>query len=129
MRSASLLIGLVGLGSASAAEACRCVRLTPAAAYRQANAVLLGTVREAPDVSAYDRAYRIHVERSWKRQLKGSVSVNSTRSSCLADLRPGEKYLIYVVRDPAGTLRTSACQGNKPADAAGLALAWLAGRK
>lgn len=128
MRSAGVVIVVAALVAAGTAEACRCVRQTPAVAYRQASAVLLGTVRQARDVSRYDRTYRIDVERSWKRPLKGAVAVNSVRSSCLAVFQPGQKYLIYVVTDPAGTLRTSECQGNQRAEDAKPALAWLAGR-
>lgn len=127
MRSASVVAALA-LFAAGAAEACRCVRQAPATAYRQAHAVLLGTVKTSQDVSAYDRTYRIDVERSWKRPIKNTIAVNSVRSSCLADLEPGKAYLMYVVRDPSGTMRTSACE-TQPKAAAGAALAWLESRK
>lgn len=130
IRGAAFLVTLAAIATPmAAAEACRCVQRTPATSYKQAAAVMLGTVSEARDVSPYDRSYRIAVERSWKRSLKGTVAIHSTRSACLAELTPGEKYLIYVVRDTMGRWRTSACLGNRPAADAGSTLAWLAARR
>jgi hypothetical protein len=129
MRTPNIFIALAALVSAGTVEACRCVHQTPSIAYRQASAVLLGTVQRARNVSQYDRTYQVDVEQSWKRRLRGVVAVNSVRSSCLADLQPGQKYLIYVVKDPAGIMRTSNCQGTRPVAEAKPALDWLAHRE
>ncbi|HEX8555683.1 MAG TPA: hypothetical protein VF695_13330 [Sphingomonas sp.] len=128
VRRSAIAITAAALLSAGAAEACRCVRQSPAKTYRQAHAVLLATIRSSREVSAYDRTYRIEVERSWKRPLKTLVAVNSTRSSCLAELEPGKTYLLYVVRDPSGTMRTSSCDAIPEADAR-TELAWLERRR
>lgn len=90
---------------------------------------MLGTVSAAEDFAPTDRVYRIAVERSWKAKLAGTVSIRSRRASCLADLKPGGRYLVFAVRDTQGQWRTTSCEGNRAAADAAPALAWLARRR
>lgn len=127
--AASILLSVAAILSPAAADACRCVSGTPAVSYRQAAAVMLGTVTDARDPSADERAFTVTVERSWKRPPKGMVTIHSTRSDCPADVQPGERHLIYVLRDTRGLWRTSSCRGDRRAADSGPALAWLAHRR
>lgn len=121
-------LGLAIVAAASlvpaAAWACRCVPLTFLAAYKTADAVVLAEVEAASDRQPLARSYRLRVSESWKRRMGGTITVRSAKTSCLANLEVGRRYLVYLNNGSAG-LSTEACSGNLPAEKAGSALASL----
>ena len=47
------------------------------------------------------------------------------RTTCSADLQPGQRYLIYVIAGLDRGLWTSRCFGTRPTTEADTTLAWL----
>lgn len=125
MRKALAMVSLSATALLStAAWACRCPPLSPAAAYRMADAVLLVRVASAKDVERYKRVYSVEVKRAWKRGLGGSA-IATQRTMCMLDLAPGGTYLVYVTQPKGGMAESTACSGSLPASQAARAIAWL----
>lgn len=116
------------LFSATVAQACRCAPLTVERANRLADAVVLAKVKSRHDAAGFERIYRIDVVESWKRRLRGPLTISSENSTCVADLDVGERYLIYLDALAKG-YETTSCSGNLPAKRSGIALQALRGRR
>ena len=126
MHKAVALAALAATATFStAAWACRCAPLTPAAAYRMADAVLLVEVAASNDVERYRRVYTVDVQRAWKRGLGASRTIATRRMTCMLDLAPGGTYLVYVTRPRGGMAESTSCSGSLPLAQAGPAIAWL----
>lgn len=128
-RSAGIVLGLAGLAfTAGSAEACKCVPgMTPAKAFRGADAVVLGEVLsvEGDPWAQGGAVATLRTARSWKEGLSGTLQVE-TRTSCAFDFRPGETYLVYLSRSQGrAAFSTMACNGNEASREAGPALEWL----
>lgn len=96
-----------GLACPGAALACRCVPPGPERAYRNADAVVLGTVTgQAADASV------IAVQEAWKSRPGASLTVISLRTNCQYEMQAGHTYLLYLRATAAG-YQTSICAGNR----------------
>lgn len=126
MRKSGVIAAVAVAASLStAAWACRCVPLTPAAAYRAADSVMLVTVTGSKDVDQYRRVYTVDVKRSWKGKAATGTSIATRRTTCMLDLAQGGEYLVYATHKTGGMPETTSCSGSKPVADAGEAIAWL----
>lgn len=96
------------------ALACRCLTRSQAAAARTADAVVLADVETGAATTALSKSYRVRVVESWKHPLSGTLEVTTERTSCMAELTAGRRYLLYLQRSGLG-YSTQACAGNLPA--------------
>jgi hypothetical protein len=110
-----------------AAYACRCAdEPGPAAAYKRADAVLLGEVLQVePTGEAGEQAALVKVERAWKSGAESEQRVY-TRTTCAYPFATGTRVVLHVFRDARRQrLETRQCMGNQPADQAEKRILWL----
>jgi hypothetical protein len=106
-----LLACLCGvLVPANEATACTCISLGPAcSADARAAAVFVGRVMSATGSVEFE------VERAISGVGLGRVTIENEQSNCAADLRVGERYVVYAYKDPSnGALTTSLCTRTRP---------------
>jgi len=118
---------LLPLGIPSQGFACRCAgSISPAAAYRQADIVVMGKVLAVTgDINKEGATARISVSKAWKKPIPSEVVV-STTTTCAFDFQTGEEYLLYLREAADGNGYTSRkCVGNLPSCKAEKALDWL----
>jgi hypothetical protein len=121
---ATVIATAATLAFAGPAWACRCPPQTPQSAYRMADAVVLVRIDASKDVDRYRRVYQVAVERAWKRQL-ARPEIATRRTTCMLDMKPGARYLVYVTQRRGGDPESSLCSGSLPLEKAGEAIAWL----
>lgn len=107
------------------AAACGCAPLSPAAAFRQADAVVLVQVKSSKDIGEYRRVYAVDVKRQWKGRPLDSDRIATRRTGCMLDLAPGGMYLVYVRQPRGGMAEGSGCSGSLPVAGAEKAMDWL----
>lgn len=108
----------------TAGLACRCVQQSPHALIRGADGIVVARVLARDDRNPRYRAYRVQVERRWKRAPGGMAIIRSPRTDCMAELRSGDRYLLHLF-DVEGAMETERCAGNRPIADAGAELALL----
>lgn len=111
------LFAFLSVEAGCADAVCRCGQVTPASAYRRADAVFTGTVVGIDTVDDGEfRAVRVRlrVDASWKGVDAAEMRVLDTTSMCSVYFRVGERYLVFSGRWPrtaGGPLRVSRCSG------------------
>ncbi len=122
-------VGALILGAAmQPALACRCVEpASTATAYRRADVVVRARVQSVEGEGEAPGGALAHllVDQAWKTDVPAAVDVK-TSTTCAFDFKPGQDYLLYLLRDrQAGQLTTRICMGNLPASQADSALQWM----
>lgn len=112
MRRALLTISLAAALAPGVALACRCREPALAAAYRSADAVVLGKVLSARDPDPSRTIYSIQVRRSWKLRSPAQVQVESG-TTCRIQAPLGADYLLFLKRDASGGFFTTRCMGDR----------------
>ncbi len=116
MRSA-LLIVVMSVAAAPAADACRCVPPRLDTSFANADVVLLGKL-ESVEPRGEELALRfVAAAPVWKPAVKDTaITVLTARStaSCGIEPRPGATYLVFAARDgEADVLRVNTCDGTR----------------
>jgi hypothetical protein len=118
-----LAILLIGFWP-TAALACRCIEPTQSQAYKQAQAIALGTIVSVSKESEYNVFYTVSVDESWKEKV-GDYLVIRSGSTCIYHADVGQKYLLFLWPYTSDMYQTSICMGNQPEATANRALKFL----
>jgi hypothetical protein len=110
-----------------ASFACRCVEPEPPApAYRNAAAVIVGTVTNIRQNAEKTAIATVRVSQRWKKQLPDEIEVATVPTTCAFEFKPDMQYVLYVRELPnGGGYVTAKCRGNLPLSEAEKPLAWL----
>lgn len=113
---APLAVSAVMLSMATEAFACRCKTPDLAAAYADAELVILGTVSDyIPAPEGMGGTAVVSLRGEWKQSAPSELVVNSV-TSCYFDFVQGTEYLLFLKQDSNGLYYTTACQGNLNAE-------------
>lgn len=134
--SAALLIAWF-TASAQVAQACRCARLAPCAAYENASAVFAGTVTEIIVEGGEEatggvrnlhppKRVRFVIESRYRGVSGDTAEVKTGGSNCEYRFKRDERYLVYAYSDDKdGSLRTGMCSRTQPLSEAGEDLQYI----
>jgi hypothetical protein len=109
------------------ALACRCGEFTPAGAYRQADAVVVGRVVgvEGDFLVKGGGVAILSVGKAWKKRVPRRLRVSS-RTTCAVAFKRGESYVIYLkAATGRAAFSTTRCAGTRPLTEAGTVMQWL----
>jgi hypothetical protein len=125
-RIAAAALALLLAVDPATALACRCIKLSPAAAYRNAEVVVRAKVLAFEgDINGKAGATaKISVSKAWKDDVAREIQV-FTHTTCASSFEVGADYLLYLQKAPPTGFVTNRCFANlRTADAA-KAIAWL----
>ncbi len=115
------LLGVASFALTSEANACSCMRLTPAEGLSSSQAVFTGEVlsvekNEATKFGGLEATLR--VEDVWKGDVGAEVEVHTAASSaaCGYNFVVGTKYLVYAYTDETDPMRVSLCSRTAPVE-------------
>lgn len=131
IQNAARIAAAIALGQAllfaSTAEACRCVEVkSPAAAYKHAQAVVVGKVAtvtpQKDDVDGADVSFK--VTQAWKMDVPLTIRI-TTGTTCAFSFAPDGSYLLFLQHVSGATFTTARCMGNRDTAGASAFLQWL----
>ena len=119
----ALFVALAGSTYAAEADACSCMKLTPAEGFTSSYAVFTGEVIDIEKNSSTPFGgleVTLRVKQLWKGDPAEEIKVHTAGSSaaCGYGFVEGTTYLVYAVRDEADPLRVSLCSRTAPVDRA-----------
>lgn len=119
----ALFVALAGLTYAAEANACSCVKLTPAEGFTSSYAVFTGEVIDIEKNRSTPFGgleVTLRVKQLWKGDPAEEIKVHTAGSSaaCGYGFVEGTTYLVYAVRDDADPLRVSLCSRTAPVERA-----------
>ena len=127
LRAGLIAAPVLGL-AAGEAQACRCTRPSPAAAFKAADGVVFGRIAAVTPRGDGALDFTVAVERSWKRAPAGEIGVIGS-PACVFEPALNTNYVIYLHAGPHGRLETDSCMGNVAEPEAGATLQFLAGHQ
>jgi hypothetical protein len=120
-----VLAGIVaGVLVPGTVHACRCVEPAIGQAYRRADLVVVATIDKVGSSEGNVMKATATVSDAWKTSAPATITFISGED-CLYEVKAGQKHLLFLYRDPGGTLGTIRCRGNRPLSNAKEDLSWL----
>jgi hypothetical protein len=105
--------------------ACRCTEPPIQTAYKSASAVaMVKVLSTSPGSTPTGTVIEASVSESWKQAVSGTIKIG-TDTDCAYQVKAGEEYLLFLVRDPAGNYSTGRCMGNHERASSEKAVVWL----
>lgn len=112
-----------------ASFACRCVEPgPPAPAYKNAAAVIVGTVVSLRHNAEKTAIATVRVSKRWKKDIVDEIEVATVATTCAFEFVQGTEYLLYLREFPANggyVYSTARCRGNVAMDQSEKQLYWL----